>query len=542
MKRYLAAFLLFFIVVLGGWLRLYRLDKNPPSLSWDEAAVGYNAFTLANWGRDEWGYKFPLVFKSFEDYKHPVHIYVTAIFIKLFGLSDFIVRLPSAILGIMNIILIYLVGVTFLKKKLVGLFSAGAMALSPYAIQFSHFNHELNFAIFLFLLGIYLFFRQIDDKKKTLFFSFLALGVTLLTYHSAKVVVLPLVILLLGLFWKELLIDKKRLMVGLLPFGIVLILIVSNRQLLGLARAKQTSFSNEEVKRTVLYQKTGSLVIGRMEIVGKQYLWHFSPRYLFMSGDKNPRHSAQMVGEFYKTEIPFMLVGLILLVYQVVVRKKKNYLFLLVWILVAPLPSALVNEAPHAARAMFMLPGFLLLIGLGLEWVTEGIWKKSKVFAITILLVIAGLYFGEFYRYTKYYFVEYPDRYAIDWQYGMKGIVTASNSKDLYSVFVTDVRSQPYIFFLYNLKYPLPEFITTVEYNQTDSRSYSLVRSFGKYRFADWDPVEAIPDDTTLYAVTPSQYSGLKNKLFFDWVDVVTFPNGLDAFYLVSGKKEVELD
>ena len=159
-----------------------------------------------------------------------------------------------------------------------------------------------------------------------------------------------------------------------------------------------------------------------------------------------------------------------------------------------------------------------------------------------MFLVAVSVYVGECYRYIGYYFNEYPKRYAIDWQYGMKEMVAVSDSKDLFSVFVTDVRSQPYIFFLYNLRYPLPKFLATVEYNQTGSRSYSLVRSFGKYQFADWDPIEAVPDDTTLYVVTPSQYSGLKNRLFFDRVDVIQFPNNLDAFYLVTGRKEVELD
>ena len=119
MKRWFIPFLVLVFVVLGGVLRFYRLDHNPPSLSWDEAAVGYNAFTIANWSRDEWGVRFPLVFESFEDYKHPVHIYVTALFVKLFGISDFVVRLPTAFLGVMNIILIYLVGATVFKKKLV---------------------------------------------------------------------------------------------------------------------------------------------------------------------------------------------------------------------------------------------------------------------------------------------------------------------------------------------------------------------------------------------------------------------------------------
>ncbi len=57
--------LLISIVILAASLRLYKLDSVPPSLNWDEVAFGYNAYTIANWGKDEWGKSFPLVFTSF---------------------------------------------------------------------------------------------------------------------------------------------------------------------------------------------------------------------------------------------------------------------------------------------------------------------------------------------------------------------------------------------------------------------------------------------------------------------------------------------
>ena len=71
--------LLLVIILLGAVLRLYKLDLVPPSLNWDEAAVGYNAYTIANSGRDEYGNFFPLYFLSFGEGKNPIHIYFTAL-------------------------------------------------------------------------------------------------------------------------------------------------------------------------------------------------------------------------------------------------------------------------------------------------------------------------------------------------------------------------------------------------------------------------------------------------------------------------------
>ena len=52
-RKILILFLL--IVFIAAFLRLYKLDSIPPALNWDEIDGGYNAYTIANWGKDEWG-------------------------------------------------------------------------------------------------------------------------------------------------------------------------------------------------------------------------------------------------------------------------------------------------------------------------------------------------------------------------------------------------------------------------------------------------------------------------------------------------------
>ena len=112
-KNRLTFLLLALIIISAGVLRFYKLEQIPPSLSWDEAAVGYNAYSIANWGKDEWGNSFPLVFKSFEDDKHPVHIYITAFWVKLLGSSDFVTRFPAALFGLLNVLMVFFLARTF---------------------------------------------------------------------------------------------------------------------------------------------------------------------------------------------------------------------------------------------------------------------------------------------------------------------------------------------------------------------------------------------------------------------------------------------
>ena len=63
--------------------------------------------TLLQTGVDEYGNKFPIIFKSFADDKHPVHIYLTAVVVKLFGLTDFNIRATSAGIGVLSVFAIF---------------------------------------------------------------------------------------------------------------------------------------------------------------------------------------------------------------------------------------------------------------------------------------------------------------------------------------------------------------------------------------------------------------------------------------------------
>ena len=135
------------------------------------------------------------------------------------------------------------------------------------------------------------------------------------------------------------------------------------------------------------------------------------------------------------------------------------------------------------------------------------------------------------------YFNSYSKKDAIEWVYGMKQITDyVKENPNFDVVYMTDIRSQPYIFFLYYLKYPLPDFSKTVYYNNSISKSYNSVSMFDKYIFAGWDPAKSLASKGTLYILGPSEYDGLSNRANFDVKKIVYYPDGAWAFYLVSLK------
>src|SRR3989338_3908789 len=95
------------IIFLATVLRFYKLGQNPPGLYWDEAAFGYDAYSLLKTGKDHHGTTLPLFFESFGDWKLPVYNYLLVPSIAVSSLNEFAVRFPSAFLGSITVLIFF---------------------------------------------------------------------------------------------------------------------------------------------------------------------------------------------------------------------------------------------------------------------------------------------------------------------------------------------------------------------------------------------------------------------------------------------------
>jgi 4-amino-4-deoxy-L-arabinose transferase-like glycosyltransferase len=512
-----------FIVVYAIILRFFKLDQFPPSLNWDEVAAGYNAYTIANWGADEYGTKFPIVFKNFGDDKHPVHIYLTALTIKVFGLSDYTTRASSAAIGVVGVIAIYFLAKKLFKDEAAGIFASGFLAVSPYHLQYSRGLWEANFALSFLLAGVTLFYYGIEKKNWLIPVSFVSFGLSFFSYHSAKIVVPPVVLFLVLTNIKKLFEDKKILLwivvVGLLFGG----LIIKEPKILGFARVNQTKFSEEQVN------KYG----GVTGILLNNYKQYFTYSYLFQKGDQSPRGSVKVIGEFYKIDMILAAIGMFVLIYR---KKWQAFSLVVLWLAFSPLPGAVSSIEPSSTRGIFMIGPVILLSANGAAFLIS-VFKKNRMKILIALALILCLAY-ESYNYLHYYYTEYSKAEAIEWQYGMKQVVDyVKRNPEYIQIYMDKIRQQPYIFFLYYLKTPLPELIKTVKYDESESKSYNTVLSFGKYQFGGWNIIESYPNYKVLYIVTPSYYGGLRYLSQFDLNDLIKYPNGTNAFYIVSGNQ-----
>ena len=489
-------FILLCIIGLAAVLRFYQLGRNPPSLYWDEVSLGYNAYSILTTGRDEHGEWFPTTrFIAFGDYKPPGYIYAAVPSIALFGLTEFAVRFPSAFFGTLAIMITYFLTKLLLVKSTknnapwIGLMSSLLLAISPWHIQLSRGAFEGNLAMFFNLLGVCLFIYSIHKKKWLLPISVLFFVLSFYTFNSNRIIA-PLLGVFLGLvYWKNLWQEKKILLFSII-FGFILmfpnIAYLQTRE--SRLRFQEVSIltnlaplitSNTRITQdnSVLWAR---LLHNRRIVYFREFLMryvdHFKGEFLFIRGDRNPRLSAQSIGELYMVELPFLLIGL----YFLLARRTKEDIVLVGWLFIAPIPAAIARETPHALRIISILPTIQIIVASGFLESLKLIKRGKKLFMgfITLLLLLNILY------YLHNYYVHYPIIWSGEWQYGYKEmVVKVSALESRYDhVVVTNSLGRPYIYFLFYQKIS-PEVFWTNKQADRDWAGLWTVNGFGKYDF-----------------------------------------------------------
>jgi len=215
--------LLILIIGFGAFLRFFSLSASPPSLNWDEAALGYNAYSLMQTGKDEYGKYFPVFTRSFDEYKAAIPAYMMIPAIKIFGLNEIGVRFTTALLGTILIFLIYYLTMQVFKRDWAALASAWAFAIEPWAVHFSRTNHEAMAALFFLLLGLVLFLRS-REVKRFLPVSLILFLLSMYTYNSNKIII-PIFLAFLYIINRKFLHHKYLLLaisaLFLIPFSIL---------------------------------------------------------------------------------------------------------------------------------------------------------------------------------------------------------------------------------------------------------------------------------------------------------------------------------
>lgn len=523
------------ILVIAACLRLFLLDKVPPSLNWDEVSMGYTAYSIAETGRDEWGESLPLFFRSYGEWKSAVYIYLLVPLVKIFGMNAWSVRLPSALAGILAVDLTYLIGSRLYSRR-AGLWAALFLAISPWHLVLSRPAFEANVSLTLILAGIYFFLRYSKAPKiSDLLSSALFLGLAPHTYNSAKVVV-PL--LAFYLIWQSRLYKHlKHLSLFLAPlilFAIPLLLNLYSGRAAFRYTQVGVSTDTKELNEFVNFRNhpdmpalIGKLVFNKytytLSATARNYLSYLSPAHLLVEAGDHTQHHVPYFGVLYLAEFIFLLYGL-----SVLAKQSSPFKYLpLVIITLGILPAALTRDQGHVLRSLLTLPGWQLLAGLGLVSLKSTPWVKWLVgllFIQAAILLIA-------------YFVWYPRTFARDWQYGHQEVAEylREHEDEFDQIVMTKWYGEPQLFLaFYNRWDP----VWFQEQNQSNLRYESEGRlwldqlpeySIGKYTFRYLDLATIPMEPNTLYIGKFDDF--FENP---ETLKTIYFPDGSVAFHLVA--------
>jgi len=496
MKFIKSNYVILFIVFVGTVFRLWDLSNNPPHLTPDEAALGYNAYSIMQTGRDEHGQFLPIIFKSFGDYKPGLYIYLITPLIWMFGLTEIAVRLPSALAGIISIYLIFLIVKQLFQDKRLAIIAAALLALNPWSIHFSRAAWEVNLALGFALGALYLFLLAFE-KQKYLYFSVVFFGLTLLTYQGAKLSSGLLIIILFILHFKKLFKFNFKILAGSVLLGFVIALPIIFSFTTGktgrltvfsvfsyprpddylAAFLSEASVSKDSLVYYFFYSEPLNFLRG---ILGR-YFNHFSTRFLFFVGDwQNVRHTPPYHGTMLLADLPFLLLGFFAIFKN---RLKKEHWFVILWLFLSPLPSALSRDQIHAVRALNMLVPLVIITAFGVNY----FFKNYRNLAIALIII---LYIPALTYFLDAEFVHLPKSQSKLWEYGYKQIVAEINpiQNDYDEIVVQQSYAQPYIYFLFFQKYPPAKFQNQNNFVENKYGDVGQVTELGKIKFEpiDW--------------------------------------------------------
>ena len=558
---------LFLILLFAAVLRLYKLSSIPPGLTPDEASLGYNAYSILKTGKDEYGQVLPIIFKSFGDYKPGLYVYLTIPFVAIFGLTEFAVRLPSALAGVVAVWLIYLVvREIFSQKKLeignkhslslrdwkLEILAAAMLAASPWHIHFSRGAWEANISLTLTLAGILFFLKSLKEHKYLLWVG-VSFALTFLTYQGAKLSTAIVIFTLTLIFWREVkkwFSSARRDLAGTILLG----LLISLPIVLSLLQSKTgrlevfsiLSYKRPQEQIQTIIRQGEESVSGlsyslfhseelnlKRSILGRWFN-HFSTRFLFFEGDwQNSRHSSPNHGVLLLTDFIFLILGLV----AIVKDKNKALIFILLWLILAPLPAALSRDQVHAVRSLNMVIPLTVISAIGLTSILNFVSKFDRL-RVTSYALIFTFYLLPFTLFLDSYFVHLPIHNAKHWFYGYKQAVTVITpiQNDYKNIVFQQSYDQPYIYFLFYQKYDPAKYQEQAKLTE-GGVDVGLVEKFDNILFETFSWPYRTDRKNTLVVGNPVGIPADINENDFRLIKEIKYPDEFEtAFRIVEVK------
>lgn len=472
------------ICIFSVIMNITQKDSVPACMNADEAAFGYNAYSIVTTGKDEFGTPAPLRLKSFGDFKMPLYAYLSIPFISTIGLNETGTRSLNTVLAFLFPIAIFFLSRELFKNDTVALLASLLVATSLGLASLGRQAHEGYLSALLVATSCIFFIRWLRIKSKYAFgLLVLSLFFLLLSYQSARI--FAIFFALFALFETV----RKRLPVRHFILFIAALIILAIPDIVyqparvsnllffknpGLAL--KTQELREEGGNKLMYNK---VTVGATQFLG-QHLMYYSPQFLATRGDENYRFGFSEMPPLTYVEYLFLFAGL----YFLIRKKDKNRYFLISLLLITPLAGSLSWAGASLTRTLFLLPLIALISSYGLVEFLKTIPKKNRKYVMTV----AGVSLLIFLTYSWNFYLNHYNKRSqviVAQQCGYKelGAIIKEEYHKTNKFYITRENGSPYIYTLFYLKYDPSKYQRQAQLSAPDQYGFGQVEAYDKFIF-----------------------------------------------------------
>ncbi|MBP9690685.1 hypothetical protein KBD81_01250 [Candidatus Woesebacteria bacterium] len=396
--------------------RFLFIDRFPPGMQHDEIEYVLSSKTYQMFGTDLSGVSFPesLISTRTHGSISPIPPLLFSPLWNILPLNLLTVRMAYTLLNVMTAIVFGLLVHSLFKNRILANIATLLFLLNPWSLYLSRQTIDATFALFFYLLGMYILIGQ---HKWSIPLSFLSFIFGFFSYNGAKLLLVPLVGICLAYVYITQKQTKKNsvALISYLFLAITLVvgfLIASKMspESVYSSRSSEIVFLNQdilsntvnELRKTVIQTPFTSIFINKITVAiylfFQQYLGAFSPQILFSTGEVYRFH-----GYFYLPEALLLCVGLI----RLFLTKKRVFFFITALLLIAPIITASsLNGQSILNRSFLLLPTLLIPISYGLIEVFR--YLRFYVPKSLLLISAIGIYAVLFSNILFIYFFQLP--------------------------------------------------------------------------------------------------------------------------------------
>lgn len=497
--------ILILILLVGIITRIIKFGEIPIGINVDEAGIMYDSYCIANYGTDRFDNNFPVYMINYGGGQSVLYTYIAAIFIKIFGFSLTVIRMPALIFSILYMVFAFLI-VKDLKNKKLAILIEFLIVIVPWHFMQSRWALDCNLMSTMTLISIYVLLKS---KRKIMFFlSGVFFGVTLYTYALSYIILPIILILLLGymLYIKKIKItDVLVLFIPLILFAIPLILNlfvnfgwINEIKTPFISILKMWQFRNEEIAFNNIFQNILNM---------------FKVMFAF---DINDYNAFPTFGTLYYISIPFCILGFIFSIKESIKNIKEKKLSLDIVILINFIAvfvcGILIEPSVNRINAIYF--SLIYYVAVGIMSLSE---NKKYIFymIITLYIIIYSLFL------YKYFGIYGKENVNLSFNNDIVGIVKYIEGNDKFDnkyINLGLIAPHQYIYTLIANETPPEEFMKTVEIK--DNKVYS----YGRYIFYELELKENI-----VYVVEENDW--LKDVLLKQGFTKENYDNNIDIFY-----------